>query len=132
MRCTVYKRSLDRVYNLKIKQSRQFFNEVQNMYPSFCFSVNGFEDQNSTKLGIKECLEHELLVPYPVLAEKPGDYVAQFKFTVMITKGKTTLLTGLPIDEELFKSDHSIKDQDLIDLLAQSLDKPKKKVEKKE
>lgn len=26
VRCTVYKRSLDRSYNLKIKQSRQFFN----------------------------------------------------------------------------------------------------------
>lgn len=25
-RCTVYKRALDRTYNLKIKQSRQFFN----------------------------------------------------------------------------------------------------------
>lgn len=50
----------------------------------------------------------------------------------MITKGKTTLLTGLPIDEELFKSEHEIKDQELVDLLAQSLDKPKKKVEKKE
>lgn len=103
------------------------------MYPSFCFSVNGFQDQNATKLGIKECLEHELLVPYPVLAEKPGDFVAQFKFTVMITKGKTTLLTGLPLAEELFKSEHEVKDQELIDLLAQSLDKPKKKAaEKKE
>lgn len=98
------------------------------MYPSFCFSVTGFEDQNSTKLGLKECLEHDLLVPYPVLCEKQGEYVAHFKMTVMITKGKTTLLTGLPIDEELLKTEHSIKDQELIDLMAVSLDKPKKKI----
>lgn len=36
----------------------------------------------------------------------------------MITKGKTTALTGLPIDEALFKSEHEIKDQAILDLLA--------------
>lgn len=98
VRTNVYKRSLDRSYNLKIKQSRQFFNDVLSRYPSFCFSMNSFEDPNVARLGLKECLDHELLVPYPVIVEKPGIVVAQFKITVMITKGKTTALTGLPID----------------------------------
>jgi methionine aminopeptidase len=49
-------------------------------------------------------------VPYPVLTEKSGQFVAQFKMTVMITKGKTTAMTGLPIDEAAFKTDHEIKD----------------------
>lgn len=110
LRCTVYKRALDRSYNLKIKQSRQFFNDVLDRHPSFCFSLNSFEDPIAARIGIKECLEHELLVPYPVLTEKAGAFVAQFKFTVMITKGKTTALTGLPIDEAQFKSELSIKD----------------------
>lgn len=98
VRCTVYKRAMDRSYNLKLKQSRQFFNDVLDRYPSFCFSINAFEDPIVAKIGLKECLEHELLVPYPVLAEKAGVVVAQFKFTVMITKGKTTALTGLPLE----------------------------------
>lgn len=127
VRTTVYKRALDRTYTLKIKQSRQFFNDVVSRYPSFCFSLNSFEDEVQAKLGLKECLEHELLVPYPVLAEKTGDVVAQFKFTVMITKGKTTALTGLPLDESLFKSEHEIKDQEILDLLAQSMDKKEQK-----
>jgi curved DNA binding protein len=118
LRCTVYKRALDRSYNLKIKQSRQFFNEVLDRYPSFCFSLNSFEDPIAARIGIKECLEHELLVPFPILVEKPGNFVAQFKFTVMITKGKTTALTGLPIDEALFKTENSIKEQQVLDLLA--------------
>jgi len=50
-------------------------------------------------------------VPYPVLTEKAGAFVAQFKMTVMITKGKTTAMTGLPIDEALFKTDNSVKDE---------------------
>lgn len=55
-------------------------------------------------------MEHNLLIPYPVLTEKQDDYVAHFKTTVMITKGKTTALTGLPLDATKFKSEHSIKD----------------------
>lgn len=109
---------MDRSYILKIKQSRQFFNDVLDRYPSFCFSLNSFEDPIGARIGIKECLEHELLVPYPVLTEKAGSIVAQFKFTVMITKGKTTALTGLPLDEALFKTENSIKDEKILELLA--------------
>ena len=120
-RCTVYKRAMDRSYNLKIKQSRQFFNEVLDNYPSFCFGLNSFKDPMTARVGIKECLEHELLVPYPVLTEKPGAVVAQFKFTVMITKGKTTALTGLPIEEAQFKTENELKDEAILQLLAVSL-----------
>lgn len=116
---------------MKIKQSRQFFNEVLARYPSFCFSINSFEDENVAKLGVKECLDHELLIPYPVLAEKPGNYVAQFKYTVMITKGKTTALTGLPIDESMFKTELGIKDEGILDLLALSMEKSEQKKERK-
>ena len=37
-------------------------------------------------MGVAESMKHELLEGYPVLAEKNGDFVAQFKFTVMILK----------------------------------------------
>ena len=57
-RCTIYKRAMDRTYNLKIKQSRQFFNEVLDNYPSFCFGLNSFKDPIAARIGIKECLEH--------------------------------------------------------------------------
>ena len=59
-----------------------------------------------------------MLVPYPIMTEKPGNFVAQFKMTVMITKGKTTALSGLPIDEGLYKTTNEIKDKELVDLLA--------------
>jgi hypothetical protein len=36
----------------------------------------------------------------------------------MITKGKTTALTGLPIDDNQFKSEFSIKDEKILELLA--------------
>ena len=61
------------------------------------------------------------------MAEKSGNYVAQFKMTVMITKGKTTALTGLPIDQSLFKTEKTIKDEEVLQLLAQSMDKAQQK-----
>lgn len=60
------------------------------------------------------------------MTEKAGSVVAQFKITVMITKGKTTALTGIPIDESQFKSDHELKDEAILQLLATSMDKKKK------
>jgi methionine aminopeptidase len=127
VRCTVYKRAMDRSYNLKLKQSRQFINDVLDRYPSFCFSLNSFEDPIVARIGVKECLEHEMLVPYPVLSEKAGTFVAQFKYTVIITKGKTSVITGLPLDEAQFKSEHAIKDQAILDLLALSMEKSEQK-----
>jgi curved DNA binding protein len=111
VRCTVFKRAMDQVYNLKVKQSRQFYNEVLNKYPSFCFSLNAFEDEMTAKLGVKECTQHDLLIPYSVMAEKQGSFVAVFRTTVMITKGKTTALTGLAVDDAHFKTEKGIKDE---------------------
>jgi len=51
--------------------------------------MRAFEDEITTKLGIKECMEHDLLNPYPVLAEKTGEIVAHFKYTVLILKSST-------------------------------------------
>lgn len=65
-------------------------------------------------MGVKEFSEHQLLIPYPILTEKVGDYVAQFKFTVMVTKGKTTSLTGLQLDEAKFKTENAIKDEKIL------------------
>lgn len=36
----------------------------------------------------------------------------------MITKGKTTALTGLPVDEALFKTENELKDEAILKLLA--------------
>ena len=39
----------------------------------------------------------------------------------MITKGKTTALTGVTVDEAQFKSENSIKDEQIIGLLSVSI-----------
>jgi methionine aminopeptidase len=86
----VYKRAIERMYNLKGKSARNLFNEIIDKFPSMCFTLRAFEDEISAKLGLRECLEHDVLVPYPVMVEKSGEYVANFKFTVMISEAATT------------------------------------------
>lgn len=70
VRTSVYKRELDMWYQLKSNKARVFFNEVNQRYPTLPFSIAGFADQVGAKLGVKECLNHDLLIPYPVLTEK--------------------------------------------------------------
>ena len=73
-RTTVYKREMDTQYNLKSKHARAFFHIVNNKFPTLPFSIRGFEDLTGAKVGVKECVTHELLMAYPVLGEKKGVY----------------------------------------------------------
>lgn len=135
-RCTVYKRQLDQQYNLKSKHSRSFFSQVNKKYPTLPFSLRGFEDTTGAKVGVKECMEHELLMEYPVLTDKPGNYVAQFKATVVVQPRSTALICGGReiINLDGIDTDKKIKDETLAALVAGPLwkEEKKKKEKKKE
>jgi len=83
-RTTVFKRAIDAKYKLKMKASRVVLSEIDKLYPALPFSTSLLSDQRQAKLGMKECIEHNLLQSYPVLWEKEGDHVAHVKFTVLI------------------------------------------------
>jgi methionine aminopeptidase len=126
LRTTVYKRALERAYNLKTKHGRAFFHTLSEKFPALCFSTRNFEDEISTKLGVAECLKHDLLNGYPVLTEKKGEVVAHFKYTVAIMPKQTLILAGLPVDLASYKPDNKITDERLIALLNTSISKTKK------
>jgi len=52
---SVYKRALEKTYNLKTKHARSFMYEVIEKYPSLCFSIRSFEDEITAKLGVSQC-----------------------------------------------------------------------------
>jgi len=131
LRTTVYKRAIEKTYNLKTKHGRAFFAELIEKFPSLCFSTRSFEEEITTKLGVSECVKHDLLVPYPILIEKQGEIVAQFKITVMILQGGTITITGLPIDEAQYKTEKKIADENLIALLSTKMDKKSQQQAKK-
>ena len=79
---------------MKSKSARAFFAIVNQKYPTMPFSIRGFEDLTGAKVGVKECVSHDLMSDYPVLTEKPGEFVAQFKATVAVQPKSTAILAG--------------------------------------
>jgi len=130
VRTTVYKKS-DQTYALKMKASRTFFSEASNKFGSMPFTLRAFEDEKKARLGIGECVNHELMIPYQVLYEKDGEYVAQFKFTVLLMPTGPLRITNGSFDVNIAESEHSIVDEDLKKLLASNVTKKNLKKKKK-
>jgi len=133
-RTTVFMRARDTTYALKMKASRFVLSQIQEKHPHFPFSLRGFastEDAAKYKLGIKECLEHGILTPYPVLEEKKDHYVAHLKFTTLVMPNGPLKITAPTLDVAEIKSDNKLTDETLVKLLATSSKKKKKGNKKK-
>merc|ERR1712083_849543 len=124
-RTTVYKRDLEEKYSLKMKASRTFFSEVEKRFPTLPFTLRAGDERN-WRMGVVGCVKHGLFIEYPVLIEKPDEFVAQVKFTgLLLPSGNVARITsGPPLT---IKSECEIQDEALTELLAQTTDKKKKK-----
>jgi len=99
------------------------------------FNIRSFDDEKKARMGVVECVSHKLVDPYPVLYEKPGEFIAQVKYTVLLMPNGQSKITGVPFDTELCESEHKITDPELTQLLntsvsSKSAKKKKKKAEK--
>jgi len=123
-RTTIYKRAVDQNYLLKMKASRYVFNEITKRFPTFPFTLRAL-DEKTARLGITECLKHDLVSPYPVLYEKPNEFIAQFKFTVLLLPSGSQRLTqhALPY----VSSEKKLEDPQLVEFMALTTKRPKKK-----
>jgi curved DNA binding protein len=133
LRNTVYKRAVDVAYSLKTQKARQFISEVQKRFPVLPFSLRAVEDEQVARVGVSEAKRHELLDEYPVLKEKDGQFVAQFKFTVLLLPGGTKKITGMPLGEleKQVVTEKRVQDEELRKLLAASAN-PKKQKKKRQ
>ncbi len=88
------------LFLLQLKASRAVFSVINRHFPAMPFTLRALveaaeKDEKSKdltkqlKLGLVECLNHALLVPYPVLHEKTGELVAQVKGTVLLMPNGT-------------------------------------------
>ena len=130
IRTTVYKKK-DFIYQLRMKSSRVFLSEVEKRFSLMPFTLRHFEDEKRARMGVIECAKHDLVEPYPVYQEKDGEFVAEFKFTLLLMPSGQMKITGLPIDLELYQSDYAILNNDIKQLLASSTQKKKKNKKKK-
>merc|ERR1711972_701894 len=131
LRNTVYKRAVETSYSLKTQKARQFITEVNRRFPALPFTLRAIEDEQVARVGVSEARRHELLDEYPVLKEKPEEFTAQFKFTVLLLPGGTKKITGLALNEAQVGSSLSVQNEELKKLLAASAN-PKKQKKKKQ
>uniref|UniRef100_A0A8C3NKP7 Peptidase M24 domain-containing protein n=1 Tax=Geospiza parvula TaxID=87175 RepID=A0A8C3NKP7_GEOPR len=130
-RTTIYKRDPSKQYGLKMKTSRAFFSEVERRFDTMPFTLRALEDEKKARMGVVECAKHELLQPFNVLYEKEGEFVAQFKFTVLLMPNGPMRITSGPFEPELYKSDLEVQDGELKALLQSSASRKTQKKKKK-
>lgn len=127
---TIYKKT-DETYMLKMKNSRDFFSTVTKKYGSMPFNLRSFDSETKAKMGVVECVTHKLVEPFQVLHEKDSEFVAQFKFTVLLMPNGPHKITGLPFDPSKCTSTHSIEDTEVLTLLKTSANPKSGKKKKK-
>ncbi|TMW53579.1 hypothetical protein DOY81_001343 [Sarcophaga bullata] len=122
---SIYKKT-DENYMLKFKTSRALLAEVKTKYGNMPFNIRNFEEETKARMGVVECVQHKMVEPFQVLYEKPSEYVAQFKHTVLLMPNGVNLVTGIPFEFENFVSEYSIAQPELKELLATPLQPTKK------
>merc|ERR1712137_724510 len=78
----LYKKT-ENMYNLKLAASRYVLTEASKRFGNFPFTLRSLDEKRG-RLGIVECSKNNLMDDYPVVYEQDGEFVAQFKFTVLL------------------------------------------------
>lgn len=119
-RVTIFKKT-EETYQLKLKASRMFYSEVTHKHGLMPFNLRTFEDEKKAKMAVVECVNHRLIEPFQVLYEKPNEFAAQFKFTVLLMHNRQHKITGIPLDLDIYQSEYVVKDPELKTLLYTSV-----------
>jgi len=77
------------------------------------------------KMGMVEIVKHDLVDTYPVLFEKEGETIVQFKFTALLLQNSTEKLNTFPLPH--VTSEFSVEtDPEIQAILAMSTKRKKK------
>ncbi|CAK5269378.1 unnamed protein product, partial [Mycena citricolor] len=132
-RTSIYQRDSTVTYQLKMKNSRAVFSEVQKKSGAFPFNVRSLEDEKRSRMGLQEAVQHGLVKPYEVIYTPANTFVAAFHFTIALLPNGPSLITQSPVwyKPELVKTEKELEDEELKTLLARSLRESKKSKKKK-
>ncbi|KER34165.1 putative DNA-binding protein [Opisthorchis viverrini] len=111
-RTTIYKKN-ETLYQLKMKSSRQLHSEIASKFLAYPFNIRALEDLKKARLGITECAKHDVVQALPVYCEKDDEFVAQFRFTVLLMPNGPMRITGFPFDASLYKSEFKPRDAEV-------------------
>jgi len=128
-RTTIYQRMSDTTYQLKLKTSRAVFSEVQSKAGAFPFNIRSLENENRSRVGLQDAVQHNLVREYDVQYAAAGTVVAAFHFTIAILPGGPSLITQPPVwyKPEKLKASKELEDEDLKALVVRPLREKKLK-----
>ena len=66
-RTTIYSKVSGAAYQLKMKTSRATFSEVSTKAGSFPFTLRIMEDETRARMGVRECVQHNLVKGYDLM-----------------------------------------------------------------
>merc|ERR1712066_348648 len=132
-KCTVYKRVIENNHDLKVKAARALISTINKDFPCFPFSLRHLPEEALKKalLGMKACVEHDLVQPFPVLSEKKGEFIAQFKYTALLLPTSTKFLEPPTLAHDLLDCELKSVNEEVVALFSQKLKKKKRRKKKK-
>jgi len=107
-RTTVFK-ATENVYGLKMKASRAFNHEMKTKFNVMPFTLRACEDEKTARLGVTECVKHDVVDAFKILWERDGEFVAQFKMLVLVTKNGNVRGTLTGFNPDSVKSDKKLE-----------------------
>lgn len=99
IKTTIYRRASDSEHLVKTQAAKKFMIEARRRFPDLPFSIRAFEDVAGAKVGVAEAKRHGLLHEYPVIRERDGCTIVQFKYTVLLLPSGTKKVTGLSFNQ---------------------------------
>ena len=99
IRTTIYRRASENEHLVKSQTAKKFVTEARRRFPDLPFSLRAFEDASVAKVGVAEAKRHGLLHEYPIIKERDGATIVQFKYTVLLLPSGTKKITGLPFTQ---------------------------------
>lgn len=119
-------------YSLKLNSSRlalrAFKEKVSGNFPA---NVKIFDEPRKVRVGLIECSNHEVVLPYDIMEGASDSYIAQFFTTFAITKNGIVKYSFPSFNPELYKTEKKVTDEELAKFIAEPLPEPKPKKKKK-
>lgn len=79
-------------YNLKLASSKSFCSVIHEEYQKNAFDCVPYKDKPKYKFGIRECLNNNILIQYPVYYSKDKCTVFHKKFTIVVNENSSNIL----------------------------------------
>ena len=80
-------------YSLKLKSSKAFYNQIKSNHKNYGFDISLYNHDTKNRMGIKECLNNNILDTYPIKYVFPDHIpVITKKFTIIVGKNDSKLL----------------------------------------